>query len=140
MRERLVMPLAADHAVSHHVLGHELGHSFQFDIGLRKSGFQLDAIPLWMTEGMADYYSLGSEDIQKAMYMRDAVFNDNLPYFDEMANQAEYNPYRFGHTMMAFIGGSYGDRAGTDLFKAAGILGVPMAMDSVLNALPEALF
>ncbi|MEX0779300.1 MAG: hypothetical protein WD491_03480 [Balneolales bacterium] len=139
MRERVVMPLASDHAITNHVLGHELVHSFQYDIGLRQPGFQMNSLPLWLVEGMAEYYSLGREDAQTAMYMRDAVINDNLPEFDDLPNEAEYNPYRFGHSFTAFIGGSYGDRAVGDIFKAAGMVGLSAAIDSVVRVPADAL-
>ncbi|MEX0772344.1 MAG: hypothetical protein WD038_04205 [Balneolales bacterium] len=140
LRERVVMPLTSDHAISHQVLGHELVHSFQYDIGLREPGFRMGELPLWLVEGMAEYYSLGMEDVQTSMFMRDAILNDNLPDFSEISNQAEYNPYRFGHSFMAHIGGTYSDQAGTDLFKASGMVGIPMAMDSVLLDSTEAVF
>ena len=82
LRERVVMPLQPNHNITHHVLGHELVHSFQFDIA-RRLGINTNDMPLWLVEGMAEYYSLGRRHTQTSMWMRDAVLNDTLPGFEE---------------------------------------------------------
>lgn len=128
LRERVVMPLSPSYGETDHVLGHELVHSFQFDLGLSDSlGIALQNLPLWLTEGMAEYLSVGREDTHTAMWMRDAVRRDDMPTFEELANPRDYFPYRYGHAHLAYLAGKYGDQAVTDLFKRGGQIGLDSA-------------
>jgi hypothetical protein len=74
---RVVMPLTGDYAENDHVLGHELVHVFQFDIANKLANnrrrFNLEALPLWLVEGMAEYFSKGRIDPLTAMWIRDAT-------------------------------------------------------------------
>src|ERR1700694_5892801 len=60
---RVVLPLTGDYAENDHVLGHEMVHVFQFDIAAsltnNRSRFRLEQMPLWLVEGMAEYFSKG---------------------------------------------------------------------------------
>jgi len=130
VQERVVMPLAPDHRVTHHVLGHELVHSFQFDYAAQ-TGINVRRLPLWLMEGMAEYYSLGRRHTETAMWMRDAVISDELPDFDDFMRQERYNPYRFGHAFLAFLGGTYGDETIIQYFRGADLYGSQSAIDSL---------
>ena len=127
-RERVVMPLTGTYGATDHVLGHELVHSFQFDIALnQETGLNLQQVPLWLVEGMAEYLTVGRYDPHTAMWMRDAVLRDDVPTIEEMANPQEYFPYRYGQALLAYVGGKYGDQAVTNLYKLAGRVGVDSA-------------
>jgi len=133
LRERVTMPLTPNHAVTHHVLGHEQVHSFQFDFA-RRAGINLNNLPLWLVEGMAEYYSLGRQHTLTSMWMRDAVINDRLPSFTELTRQMQlYNPYRFGHALLAYMGGMYGDQRTWDYLGASGVVGPAAAVDSLFD-------
>ena len=111
LKRRIILPLAAGLAESDHVLGHELVHAFQYDItgvGRGSPGMQLNRIPLWFIEGMAEYLSVGPEDAHTAMWMREAVRRNDLPDLNQLANP-RYFPYRYGQAFWAYIGGTYGD-------------------------------
>ena len=147
-RERVVMPLSPTYTETHHVLGHELVHSFQFDKALNGDGptLNLNQIPLWMTEGMAEYFSVGRADTHTAMWMRDAVLHNNMPTYEELNNPREYFPYRFGQAHLAYVGGKYGDRAVSNLYTLSGRTGPDSAYvdlfgvsaDSLVNEWAEA--
>ncbi len=128
-RERVVMPLSPSYAETSHVLGHELVHSFQFDLALSGDGptLNLNQIPLWMTEGMAEYFSIGRSDSHTAMWMRDAVLHNNMPSFDDLQNYGEYFPYRYGQAILAYIGGKYGDQSVSNLYRLTGQVGADSA-------------
>ncbi len=136
LRERVVMPLQPSHYITHHVLGHELVHSFQFDIS-RALGISTGDIPLWLVEGMAEYYSLGRRHTQTSMWMRDAVLNDALPGFEELNIQQRYNPYRYGHAFLAFVGGIFGDETILPYFVYTAEVGPEAAVDSVFEESPD---
>ncbi len=130
VQDRVVMPLAPDHSVTHQVLGHELVHAFQFDYATR-TGINVRRLPLWLMEGMAEYYSLGRRHTETAMWMRDAVISNQLPDFDDFARQERYNPYRFGHAFLAFLGGIYGDETIIQYFHGTDAYGPRIAVDSL---------
>ena len=140
LKERVVMPLTGIYAETDHVLGHELVHSFQYDIGLNDSArFALQQIPLWLVEGMAEYLSVGREDPNTAMWMRDAVLRDDLPTIEDLTRSTKYFPYRYGQAYLAYIGGKYGDVAVTNLFKLGGRTGVDSAFVYTLGIRPDSL-
>ena len=93
-RERVVMPFTGSYGEFNHVLGHELVHSFQYDLALNSdsAGFQLQQMPLWFIEGMAEYLSVGRQDPHTAMWMRDAALRNDLPSFQDLSNAREYFP------------------------------------------------
>jgi Tol biopolymer transport system component len=103
-RRRVTLPFAGSLQETDHVLGHELVHAFQYDI----LGQSTEGLPLWFIEGMAEYLSLGSRDVQTAMWLRDAAIENKLPSIDDL-DDPRYFPYRFGHAFWAYVGGRWGD-------------------------------
>src|SRR5205085_2735557 len=63
LKNRVILPFTGSYAENDHVLGHELVHAFQYDIageGRGRAGTEgLSRLPLWLIEGMAEYFSLG---------------------------------------------------------------------------------
>lgn len=116
-KQRIIMPLAGSYQQTDHVLGHELVHAFQYDIsGLGRFGGALGAgartfggAPLWFTEGMAEYLSVGPIDPHTAMWMRDAVLEGELPTHDQLNRDPSFFPYRWGQALWAYVGGRWGD-------------------------------
>ncbi|PSQ81216.1 MAG: peptidase S9 [Bacteroidetes bacterium QS_8_68_15] len=142
LKERVTMPLTGSYAETNHVLGHELVHSFQYDFALREreSGFQLDRLPLWLIEGMAEYLSVGRDAPHTAMWLRDYAMRDDLPTIDQLTTDPQtYFPYRFGQAYMAYVGGKYGDPAVTNLFKLAGRVGPDSSFSYALGVTPDSL-
>src|ERR1700686_3466961 len=70
---RIVLPLTGDYAENDNVIGHEMVHAFQFDIAAsmtnNRSRFRLEQLPLWLVEGMAEYFSKGRIDPLTAMWI-----------------------------------------------------------------------
>jgi WD40 repeat protein len=110
-KNRVIMPLAMSNAQTNHVLGHELVHAWQYNMILNGDSTSLQSLgnlPLWMVEGLAEYLSIGSVDAHTAMWMRDAVLNDDIPEIKDLSNP-KYFPYRYGHAFWAFLTGLKGD-------------------------------
>src|SRR5688572_6760314 len=107
-KRRIVLPFAASLADTDHVLGHEIVHAFQFDIAATHRSPL--GVPLWFVEGMAEYLTLGAEDPQTGMWMRDAVQFGKLPSIKELSSP-RYFPYRWGAALWAHLA----DRFGPDL-------------------------
>ena len=123
LKRRIVLPFAGPLKETDHVIGHELVHAFQYDItgqgkgAMRRLPAALE-LPLWFIEGMAEYFSLGPEDPNTTMWMRDAV-KHKIPTVKDLDNP-EFFPYRFGQAFLAYIGGKWGDEKIGAILKDAG--------------------
>ena len=140
MQRRVVLPLTGVYGESDHVLGHELVHAFQYDMAARRGGLAaMDGLPLWVVEGMAEYLSVGRNDVQTAMWLRDAVLRNDIPDLKKLARDYRYFPYRFGQAAWAWIGGRYGDRQVAELFRTSLRGGWERAIPQVLGVSQDTL-
>jgi hypothetical protein len=105
-KRRIVLPFAGSLAETDHVLGHEIVHAFQFDISDQYRSPL--AVPLWFVEGMAEYLTLGADDPQTAIWMRDAVRSNKLPSIADLAS-ARYFPYRWGAAVWSQLVQQFGE-------------------------------
>jgi Tol biopolymer transport system component len=141
---RVVLPLTGDYAENDHVLGHELVHVFQFDIaaGITSSRrrFNLEMMPLWIVEGMAEYFSKGRVDPLTSMWIRDAEVHNRLPTLLQLERDPYYFPYRYGQAILAYIGGRFGDDAVVRYFLAAGMSNPEAAFDRALGVPAKQIF
>jgi Tol biopolymer transport system component len=124
LRDRVILPFTGVYADNDHVLGHELVHAFQYDMahgGEEKAqrGPGIAALPLWLIEGMAEYLSLGRDDPNTAMWLRDAALRNDLPTITQLTRDPRYFPYRYGQALWAFIGGQWGDAAVGQVYKTS---------------------
>jgi Tol biopolymer transport system component len=120
LKNRIVMPVMENNQMTRHVIGHELVHAFQYHIllGHEENNFEnINNLPLWMIEGMAEYLSLGKRDSYTAMWMRDAYLNHDIPTVKDLTESNKYFPYRYGEAFWSFIGSTYGDTIITPFFK-----------------------
>ncbi len=141
LRNRVVMPLALTRQQTHHVIGHELVHAFQYSMILNEDSLSLNNLgnlPLWMVEGMAEYLSIGRHDPNTAMWMRDAVINDDIPTIEDLSSGL-YFPYRYGEAFWAFVSGYYGDSYIKPLFMETARSGLDSAFIKVLGLSKEQL-
>ena len=135
LRTRIVLPFTGVYADNDHVLGHEIVHGFQYDIAMTQTGGlqNLGALPLWVIEGMAEYFSVGREDPHTAMWLRDAALRNDIPTIKQLTRSNKYFPYRYGQALLAYIGGKYGDEAVTRIFRVSLREGFEAAFRRVLN-------
>ncbi len=105
---RIVLPFAAGLGETDHVLGHEIVHAFQRDI-LKAHGQSLDKLPLWFTEGMAEYLSLNELGSNTRMWLRDAVSRGKLPTLPEL-DSPRWFPYRYGQVLWMYLDDAYGEK------------------------------
>lgn len=132
---RIVMPVMELNAQTNHVFGHELVHAFQYKMFRNsKDSLSMSAIrniPLWMVEGLAEYLSLGNVDPHTAMWMRDAVREDDFPTLEDLTRGGAYFPYRYGQAFWAFVTGVFGDTVVYPLFLKTAKMGYDKAIQSV---------
>jgi Tol biopolymer transport system component len=141
MRTRVIMPFTGLYADNDHVLGHELVHVFQYSVAEAGPGglARLGALPLWLIEGMAEYFSLGRDDPLTAMWLRDAAERDNLPTIKQLTNDARFFPYRYGQALWAYVGGRWGDRAVVDVYRTSLRIGFEEGIRRVLGISTDSL-
>ena len=142
LRDRLIMPLTGVYRDNDHVLGHEMVHVFQYDLAKdTKAGGQagINALPLWVVEGTAEYLSLGRDDPHTAMWMRDAVLQKKLPTIKQLTNDTRFFPYRYGEALWAYVGGKWGDRAVADTYKAGARFGFEQGIKRTLGMSSDSL-
>ena len=141
---RVVLPLTGSYAENDHVLGHEMVHVFQYDIAAnanqQRRRFALEALPLWIVEGMAEYLSKGRVDPLTSMWIRDATIHDRLPDLRELTRDPRYFPYRYGQAVMAYIGARFGDEAVVRYFLAAGTVGIEDGVERAIGISHKQLF
>jgi Tol biopolymer transport system component len=132
--DRMVLPLTGSYAESDHVLGHEMVHVFQYDVSQRaRDGVgRMEQLPLWLVEGMAEYLSVGRDDPNTAMWMRDAVLRNDIPTIRKLES-GRYFPYRYGEAVWAFIGRSFGDEMVPRLFRESLRTGFPDALERLTD-------
>jgi Tol biopolymer transport system component len=141
---RVVLPLTGDYAQNDHVLGHEMVHVFQYDIAAtsnqNRRRFALEAMPLWLVEGMAEYFSKGRVDPLTSMWIRDATIHDRMPDLRKLTRDSRYFPYRYGQALMAYIGARFGDEAVVRYFMASGVVGPEDGVERALGISHKQLF
>jgi Tol biopolymer transport system component len=136
LKNRVVMPVTETWAQTDYVLGHELVHAFQFNAIINNDSTSLNSLnnlPLWMIEGMAEYLSIGSIDPHTAMWMRDAILNDDFPTLQDMTRNSKYFPYRYGHAFWAFVGRTFGDSLIVPIFMETAKRGYDIALKRYLG-------
>lgn len=140
-KQRIILPMAHSYEETDHVVGHELVHAFQYDIsGLGRAGGGLEQaaqryqVPLWFSEGMAEYLSIGPVDPHTAMWLRDAALTGRIPTLEQLTYDPRFFPYRWGQAFWAYVGGRWGDAAIGQILKQVG-QGVPFpeAFQRILN-------
>lgn len=135
LKNRVILPLAMSNQQTDHVLGHEMVHAFQYSMILNGDSTSLQSLgnlPLWMVEGLAEYMSIGNVDAHTAMWMRDAVLNDDVPDLRKL-NNPKYFPYRWGQVFWAFLTGWKGDDIIKPFFQTTAKYGFDVACKSVLG-------
>jgi len=115
-RGRVVLPFTPSLGETDHVLGHELVHAFQRDI-LKHAGRALGMLPLWFSEGMAEYLSVGRLDTNTQMWLRDAVDSDRLPTIAQL-DSPRWFPYRYGQALWAYLSERFGEDLAAKAMKS----------------------
>ncbi|HVX89711.1 MAG TPA: BamA/TamA family outer membrane protein [Gemmatimonadales bacterium] len=143
-KHRNVLPFPGDYADFEHVLTHEMVHQFQYDIWARGRAGNIGALvainpPGWFVEGMAEYLSIGPNDPNTAMWVRDAALDGKLPTIEQMTYDPYIFPYRYGHALLAYIGERWGDEAVGALLKGTLAGGVEGSIRRTLGMNSEQL-
>lgn len=113
LKGRVVIPANGDIHRFRRVIRHELVHVYthaKVIRSLRDHRIPPDRfLPLWFTEGLAEYWS-GEPDFQHEMMIRDALFSNYLVPLENMARiTGTYLMYKQGEAICRFISEEYGE-------------------------------
>ncbi len=121
LKNRVVVPFSGSYREFRHVLRHELVHVFQYKV--IKNNYRnflyssiLNTIPLWVMEGMAEYFSLGW-DTESEAYIRDIALTDKLLSIENLNYYGGYIVYKEGQLIYRYIAEKYGKKACTEFFS-----------------------
>jgi hypothetical protein len=110
-KNRVVVPFEGNYKQFRHVIAHELIHAFLNDMyyggsiqSIISNNITLQ-IPLWMNEGLAEYFSLDGWDTNSDIFLRDAALNEYLPPINLLNG---YYAYRGGQSVWWYISEKYG--------------------------------
>jgi len=124
VKRRVTLPFTGSYAELDHVLTHELVHAFQIDILFSRAENVLAnpmsfSPPLWFIEGMAEYLSLNEIDNHTAMWLRDGALQGYLTSIPELNMVGDIRVYRYGQSVLEYIGRRYGDEKIGEILKKA---------------------
>lgn len=112
LKRRVTLPFTGSYADFHHTIRHELVHVFQMslaELALTLYPRQHHAqLPLWWTEGLAEYFSAG-EDSRDEMILRDLTVGGQLPGIAEFGYAGGAIVYPLGGTLLRFLAERYGE-------------------------------
>lgn len=126
LRNRVVIPFNGRYDDFRHVLVHELNHAFQFNVlfkgdeGLSLGKLSAKFPPLWMMEGLAEYYSLGM-NYEGEKYARDGIITGFYPTLLELEDLYSlgykgFYVYKGGQAFISWVEEKYGEQKVADLF------------------------
>jgi hypothetical protein len=111
IKNRMVIPIDEPPDQLQGLITHEMVHAFAFDLIPRGLGFNIQqrSIPLWVDEGLADYFR-GMWEPLDLMMIRDAALSDNVPKLSKVEFEAFSGRlvYNMGHACFEFMEARYG--------------------------------
>ena len=135
-KNRVVVPFEGSYEQFRHVLHHELTHAvvndliFGGNVQSIVSGKMRVDIPLWLSEGYAEYSSL-DWDSRTDMIIRDAAINGSLPPVQYLNY---YMAYKGGQSVVRYISETFGvERIGEIFHETRHFKDVPKAIENTLH-------
>ena len=119
LQNRVVLPFTGSYEELRHVVVHELAHAYLFDMLYGGTASRLLArgaffsTPLWFTEGLAEYLSLGLEP-NAEMFLRDGITEGYLPPLEASGG---YLVYKQGQSAIGYLVDRYGEERLRELLR-----------------------
>ncbi|HEY2825008.1 MAG TPA: hypothetical protein VGI83_05635, partial [Gemmatimonadales bacterium] len=112
LKRRVTLPFTGNYADFRHTLRHELVHAFQLSILTetyeRHPRQTHAALPLWWTEGLAEFWSAG-EDGRDEMILRDLTIAGRLPSLEDLNFIEGGVVYPLGGAIHKWLANRYGE-------------------------------
>ncbi len=136
-KNRVVVPFEGNYKQFEHVIRHELIHAYLNDMfyggsiqSIISNNITLQ-VPLWVNEGLAEYFSLNGWDTNSDMFLRDATISEYLPSINGLNG---YFAYRGGQSVFWYIAEKYGrEKVGEILQKTKTLRSVEQALKSSIG-------
>lgn len=111
LKRRVALPFRGNYAEFRHTLRHELVHAFHLSIMTghfsRQSGAGISRMPLWFTEGLAEFWSAG-EDGRDHMVLRELVIRGAMPSLRQLQWASGGAVYPIGGAIHRWLAAEYG--------------------------------
>jgi hypothetical protein len=111
-KRRVIMPFRGSMAEFRATLRHEMVHVFQLsqitESYLRAPRARRPRLPLWWTEGLAEWWSAG-EDARDEMILRDLTLTGSLPRLQDLTLASGGMVYPLGGRIQRWLAEKYGD-------------------------------
>ncbi len=126
LKHRVVVPFQGSYEDFRHVLHHELVHAVSMamlygtGVAALINQAQSGRLPLWFTEGLAEYGSMGW-DLEADTFMRDAVISEYLPPLEEI--RGGLLAYKGGQAFFHYLAVTYGRGRIGELLTSLRLLG-----------------
>src|SRR6266567_4228236 len=112
LKRRVAMPFRGSYSEFRHTLRHELVHVFQLSLTTevfnRYPRMRQAGLPLWWTEGLAEYFSAG-EDSRDEMVLRDMTVTGQLPSLRDLTYAYGGLVYPVGGCLHRYLAEHYGE-------------------------------
>lgn len=112
LKRRVTLPFNGNYAEFRHTLRHELVHAFQLsleaEVAERYPRTRRPMLPLWFTEGMAEFWS-AKQDSRDEMILRDLVVSGRLPGLPELTWVSGGVAYPIGGIIHEWLAATYGE-------------------------------
>ncbi|HOZ01438.1 MAG TPA: BamA/TamA family outer membrane protein [Candidatus Syntrophosphaera sp.] len=119
LHNRVVIPFDGSYKGLEELLAHELTHAYanSLESGLTNAltSLSLSSLPLWFSEGLPEYLSVGGKSDYNNMFVMDMVVNDKLP---SLENAGGYYAYRLGESFLDYIARTWGRDKVSEYFFA----------------------
>ena len=120
LRRRVALPFRGSYAEFRHTIRHELAHVFQLSLTSltfsRYPRFRQVGLPLWWTEGLAEFFSAG-EDSRDEMVLRDMTIAGHLPTLPDLTYAYGGLVYPVGGSIHRFLAERYGEWRVLELYN-----------------------
>ncbi|HWZ26939.1 MAG TPA: hypothetical protein VNX15_00150, partial [Gemmatimonadales bacterium] len=111
-KERVTLPFTGSYYEFKHTIRHELVHVFQLSLeGQTYRRYPREhhaALPLWWTEGLAEYFSIGTDN-QGEMLLRELTVTGQLPPLPQLTYAGGGAIYPIGAKIHEFLAERYGE-------------------------------
>ncbi|PYP07274.1 MAG: hypothetical protein DMD59_14920 [Gemmatimonadetes bacterium] len=120
LKRRVALPFRGSYAEFRHTIRHELVHVFQLSLASQTFGryprFRQVGVPLWWTEGLAEFFSAG-EDSRDEMVLRDMTIAGHLPTLPDLMYAYGGLVYPVGGSIHRFLAERYGEWRVLELYN-----------------------
>lgn len=119
-KNRVVIPYEGSYEELRHVVHHELTHAVMLEmiygggLGSILASISRMPMPLWFSEGLAEFESRHGWDTDSDLFMRDATINGYVPNIDELYG---FMAYKGGQSVLDYISQRYGEEKIAELLS-----------------------